>query len=136
MIKCRKPEYYEPNGGWELENGDAKPVIVILDPNKVFAQLQLRPRFEPNAERLASVMKIPENGFLEMPEVRCVHESLVFRQGRHRTVALAKLGFLVYPVVTVEGHASSLLAKFGASVNAARSHFDWSAIEDYSVVGA
>lgn len=130
--------YYEPQGGWELENGDEQPVIVILDPQKVRAKLQEGrvTRFEPNAERLRQVMRIPENGFLELPDIRDgAYGGLVFRQGRHRTVALASLGFSASPSVTTACHAPSLLAKFGASIDAASRHFDWSSIDDYPVMG-
>ncbi|CAN7782666.1 hypothetical protein LJR296_008128 [Cupriavidus necator] len=137
MIKCIKPDHYQPHGAWEMSNGRVvKPAIVILNPQKVYPQLERRRAgFEANPQRLATVMKIPENGWLELPEIWYVHDEVVFKQGRHRTAALATLGFASYPVVTVDSHAPRLLAKFGASICEARTHFDWGEIEDYPVMG-
>jgi len=136
-IRCTKPHYYEPQGGWELSkrNRGRSPVIVILDPQRVSEYLaNTWPYFKPI--RLANVMRIPENGYLELPEVR-FHEfddCLKFLQGRHRTTALAKLGFTAYPAVTADDCAAGCIAKFGASVDEARRHFDWDGIE-YPVMG-
>lgn len=138
MIKCRKPIYYEPDGAWEMDNGKvAKPVIVVLDPRRVFAKLETAfPNFVPHPARLELVMSIPKNGYLELPEVRgAFYEGVQFVQGRHRTAALAKLGFSAYPVVTSDAHADRILAKFGASVEEARSRFDWDSI-NYPVMAA
>ncbi|MNN47914.1 hypothetical protein D3C81_1623580 [compost metagenome] len=80
-------------------------------------------------------MKIPENGWFELPEIWYVHDEVVFKQRRHRTVALATLGFAAYPAVTIDSHAPGLLANFGASSCDARKAFDCSEIVDYRVMG-
>lgn len=133
-IKCWKPERFQTNGVWEQEYGDiAKPVIVILDPQKVyenlFAKWQLP--FEPHPARLAEVMRIREKGYFVLPDVKftALHDELNVQQGRHRTTALAKLGFTAYPVVTTDSDAPLCLAKFGASIDEAKLRFDWSGIE-------
>ncbi|SPA23748.1 hypothetical protein CBM2633_U10092 [Cupriavidus taiwanensis] len=137
MIKCIKPHHYQWDGAWELANGQlAKPVIVILDPQKLRLQLERRlSGFEANPDRLATAMEIPVNGWFELPEIWYVHDQVVFKAGRHRTVALAALGFASYPAVTIDSHAHGLLAKFGASINHARTAFDCSGIVDYPVIG-
>ncbi|MGN5477627.1 hypothetical protein ACTMU2_14060 [Cupriavidus basilensis] len=75
------------------------------------------------------------NGWFELPEIWYLHDEAVFKQGQHRTVALATLGFASYPVVTIDSHAPGILAKFGASISVARTQFDWGEIEtDYPVM--
>lgn len=138
LITCRKPEHYRCAGGWELDNSDdERPVIAVLDPQKVFAALQGKGgHFVPVESRLERLMKICVNGYLELPDVRDgAFGGVVFQQGRHRTAALAKLGFTAYPVVTSDRDALSLLAKFGALVDDAAKHFDWTGITDYPVAG-
>uniref|UniRef100_UPI003F49984B hypothetical protein n=1 Tax=Cupriavidus taiwanensis TaxID=164546 RepID=UPI003F49984B len=137
MIKCIKPHHYQWDGAWELANGQVvKPVIVILDPQKLRLQLERRlSGFEANPKRLATAMEIPVNGWFELPEIWYVHDKVVFKAGRHRTVALATLGFAAYPAVTIDSHASGLLANFGASSCDARKAFDCSEIVDYPVKG-
>ncbi|SEI14343.1 ParB N-terminal domain-containing protein [Paraburkholderia hospita] len=139
LIKCRKPHYYLQEGQWELDNENGEsPVIAILDPQKVRAALNGKgERFAPSHDRIEKLMiKIRENGYLELPEVRDgSYGGIAFCQGRHRTTALANLGFSAYPVVTTDEDAPSLLEKFGASVDDAREHFDWTDILDYPVVG-
>ena len=136
MIQCSKPFYYAPRGGWELDHTRGeKPVIVILNPQLVHQAFKRDPLgFSPVPARLDLVMKIPENGHFELPDVRDgSHQYVVFRQGRHRTTALAMLGFTAYPVVTTDTDAQALLKKFGAPLDEASRRFNLSNIPDYPV---
>lgn len=138
MIRCRKPVHYEPKGGWELDNERGeKPIIVILNPQLVYQALERGSlRFSPVPARLERAMKIPETRILELPDVRDgSYDGISFRQGRHRTAALAMLGFTAYPVVTTDEDADALLKKFGASLADAIKLFDLSPISDYPVQG-
>jgi len=138
LIACRKPYYYQAQGGWEIEHERGeRPVIAILNPQLTFEALKRSScGFSPVGVRLEPLLQIPENGYFEMPEVLDGHSGGIgFSQGRHRTTALAMLGYKAYPVVTTDRDVDSLLLKFGASLSVARQHFDWSKIEDYPVKG-
>lgn len=137
MITCEKPEHYKSQNGWieynDVDVCNVKPVIVILDPRRVYSQLR---QFEPDLARVERAIKKIQSGHLELPDVRCdPSDEPFFNQGQHRTFALYILGFSSYPVVTTDIDAPTLLARFGATVADARLHFDWSGIPEYPVMG-
>lgn len=138
-IRCEKPDHYRAQGSWELTNGnEVMPVIVILNTQKAYANLFARGQlhFTPGAERLARAMKVREKGVMELPEVELPKfcDTLNFQQGRHRTTALAQLGFAAYPAVCKDAEATRILDLFGAPASDAQENFDWSGIE-YPAIG-
>ncbi|MFP6557072.1 hypothetical protein WJ542_01840 [Paraburkholderia sp. B3] len=112
-------------------------MIVILNPQLVYQALERGALcFSPVPARLERTIKIPETRIFELPDVRDgSYGGVAFRQGRHRTAALAILGFTAYPVVTTDEDADVLLRKFGASLVDAIKRFDLSSISDYPVQG-
>ncbi|MFJ2991227.1 hypothetical protein [Pandoraea sp. NPDC087047] len=133
MIVCRRTRELKDDGAWELEYRERKqkPVIVILDPRRVFEAIEQD--FKPNPERLCDVLQIPDTLDFSLPWVQD-GDPIFFQQGRHRTAALAKLGFHAYPVVTRDEDAQALIRKFGAPIAEARKHFDWAKLTEYPTI--
>ena len=112
--------------------GNEKPVIVVLNPQLVYEKI--KHDFDPVPARLAAVMNIPNSLDFSLPWVQDAFDSISFQQGRHRTAALAKLGFLAYPVLTEDEGAQGLLEKFAAPVALAAKYFDWRHLVEYPTV--
>lgn len=134
-IQCQIPTHLSNDGWKDAFYEHQKPVIVVLDPLRIFAHMRANADdYVLNAQRITAAMQFATNRWFELPDFRAELCDLQIKSGRHRTAAAASLGVTAYPVVTADKYADWLLSTFGASIAQARKRFDWTHITAYPTV--